>query len=61
VRTKELADALQRIGAAEIERMAWSPFERPERLIGDPDENVLAEDEYPMASLARAIIRELES
>jgi len=55
---EELAAALQRIGPAEIESMAWSPLARPSVYIGDPDENVLADDPYPMASLAAAILEE---
>jgi hypothetical protein len=56
---RTLADALARLGPARVERLAWSPFAYPERYIGDPDENVLVEDEYPMASLAAAIIAHL--
>lgn len=58
--TDRLARALQRIGPGEIERMAFSAFARPERYIGDPADNVLAEDPFPMASLADAILRELD-
>lgn len=57
---ERLAAALARVGAGDIEKMAWSPFAFPERYIGDEDENVLAEDRFPMASLAAAILRELE-
>ena len=60
VTPERLAAALVRVGPADIEAMAWSPIAKPERYIGDPDNNVLAEDPYPMASLARAILRELE-
>lgn len=60
VTQERLAAALARIGSGDIEEMCWSPFEHPIRYIGDPDENVQAQDAYPMASLARAILRALE-
>lgn len=55
-----LAAALSSIGASDLDRMVWSPFEFPERRVGDPDDNIAAEDPYPFASLARAILQSLE-
>jgi hypothetical protein len=53
-----LARALRRVGASDIEQMAWSPLAYPIVYEGDPALNVIREDPFPMASLARAIAAE---
>jgi hypothetical protein len=61
---EELASALARLGPADIEQMAWSPFayDNGENIYADddPDGLVPLEDEYPMQSLARAILHEAQ-
>lgn len=56
---ERLAAALQRIGPGDIEEMAFTKLTIPAQYIGDEAENVIADDPYPMASLAAAIMREL--
>ena len=53
-----LAHALAMIGAADIEDMAWSPFKKPTEWI-DADRGEQALQEFPMQSLALAILAQL--
>jgi hypothetical protein len=55
---ERLALALNRIGAADIEEMAWSPLRHPIEFEGNPELNIHRDDPYPMASLSAAIITE---
>jgi hypothetical protein len=55
-----LAEALDYIGASEIEKMAWSPFKMPPEYEGDPDLNVQIAESHPMESLAAAILAALQ-
>ena len=55
---EQLAAALNELGAGNIELMAWSPFRYDAdggTVFENEEANVVADDEYPMASLAAGI------